>query len=291
MEFLADAMQYHDKRCLETFRTGGKFYGALQPSGNGRPVEPQADFDPLLVRMDCFERNQKVRRCGAAYAPSVCARACMWWQVLAKLKEDLHEAELLRLSLEDVEMGRMSGPFRAAEVDLAKAAVASRFNVEQGMRLCQCAANRMLVSLLLVAGTREDGSTKVRPIDHMTESLVNASTAQLEKLSTDTLDLLFEITRALRAGCEVHTTANVVQRAQLCFHFAWQEPLELFKADIDSAFRRLPLLPEHRAAATVAFKVQGEPMLFQHNAMCFGAVSSVCHWDRIGVTGMRVCKH
>ena len=56
-------------------------------------------------------------------------------QVLSKLKDDPHEGELVRLSDADVSLGRMSGPFEPEEIDLARAAVASRFGVEQGVLL------------------------------------------------------------------------------------------------------------------------------------------------------------
>ena len=55
---------------------------------------------------------------------------CM--QVLSKLKDDPNEDELERLSEADVLLGRMSGPYRPEDFDLAKVAVASRFSVEQG---------------------------------------------------------------------------------------------------------------------------------------------------------------
>ena len=61
-----------------------------------------------------------------------------------------------------------------------------------------------------------------------------------------------------------------------------QETLALFKADVDSAFRRVPIAAEYRKSAYVAFKHKGQPMLYRHNAMCFGAISSVYEWDRIG---------
>ena len=63
-----------------------------------------------------------------------------------------------------------------------------------------------------------------------------------------------------------------------------QVPLELWKADIDSAFRRVPLCPQQRQFATVAFKHKGEVLAYVHNAMPFGAIASVHAWDRIGIS-------
>ena len=56
----------------------------------------------------------------------------------------------------------------------------------------------------------------------------------------------------------------------------------MFKADIDSAFRRLPVAPTHRRYACVAFLAEGSLRIMRHNAMPFGAIASVVHWDRIG---------
>ena len=61
-----------------------------------------------------------------------------------------------------------------------------------------------------------------------------------------------------------------------------QDPLGLFKADISSAFRRIPLKPEHSEFAYVAFRSHEGVSFWQHHAMPFGAVSSVHHWDRVG---------
>ena len=67
----------------------------------------------------------------------------------------------------------------------------------------------------------------------------------------------------------------------MCAPFAGEVP-SLFKADVDSAFRRIPIAPEHRWAAGVAFKVNGQVHKSEHWAMPFGAVSSVFAWERIG---------
>ena len=61
----------------------------------------------------------------------------------------------------------------------------------------------------------------------------------------------------------------------------FQEP-GLWKADIDGAFRRIPVRPEHRWATAVAYMYRGVPMTSTHNGMPFGASSSVVAWHRIG---------
>ena len=56
----------------------------------------------------------------------------------------------------------------------------------------------------------------------------------------------------------------------------------LFKADVDSAFRRIPVLPQHRWACGVAFKMRDTIFTAQHYACPFGAVASVHAWERVG---------
>ena len=56
----------------------------------------------------------------------------------------------------------------------------------------------------------------------------------------------------------------------------------LFKADVDSAFRRFPLRPDHKWAATVVYSFRGKAMVSTHNACPFGASSSVHNWERVG---------
>ena len=76
----------------------------------------------------------------------------------------------------------------------------------------------------------------------------------------------------------------------------------LWKADIDAAFRRIPLKPEHRSgvvcihsvyrqlafvfghrwAAGVAYKIEEVEWVSFHTAMPFGATASVYAWHRVG---------
>ena len=56
----------------------------------------------------------------------------------------------------------------------------------------------------------------------------------------------------------------------------------LWKVAVDSAFRRIPLRPEHGRASWVAFMVAGCVYVSQHFACPFGACSSVHAWERAG---------
>ena len=93
-------------------------------------------------------------------------------------------------------------------------------------------------------GTRADGSTKVRAIDHMSWSVapdgvgayhtrkkqgqhsVNWCTVLPESIHHDHIDLLMIVVKKFRS--------------------MFNELPGLLKADVDSAFRRIPLQPNHR---------------------------------------------
>ena len=74
------------------------------------------------------------------------------------------------------------------------------------MRFCFC------------AGVKSDGSIKVRAVDDMSSSHVNDATRVLEKLTYDSLDLLFEVLQDLTESTQVIIVAfscagNSVTRA------------------------------------------------------------------------------
>ena len=76
---------------------------------------------------------------------------------------------------------------------------------------------------------------RIRAIDDCTASGINPCTPPSVKLRVDGID---PFVVAIRKRCDV----------------AIDLP-HLFKADIDAAYRRIPLAPEHRWAAAVAVKV------------------------------------
>ena len=66
--------------------------------------------------------------------------------------------------------------------------------------------------------------------------------------------------------------------------------LHPFKEDIDSAYRCVPVVPEHRWAAHVAFKHGDTVQVAGHLAMPFGASSSVYAWDRVGSAFVHIIR-
>ena len=135
------------------------------------------------------------------------------------------------------------GPTSAAdEVDLGAITLTPRFCIEQG--------------------TKADGTPKLRPVDDFSRSGCNAATFPGEKLVYESLD---------------HFLA-AIRMASVCLGIS----LSMWKADIDSAYRRIPVLPAHRQFAWVSFLCGGIARVAQHFALPFGSVASVHHWNRIG---------
>ena len=111
-------------------------------------------------------------------------------------------------------------------------------------------------------GINDDGNPKLRAVDDFSGSELNPCCRPGERLSTEGVDMLFQV-------CRLLVFLGIAMPA-------------LFKADIDSAFRRIPILPSHRWAACVAFLCDGVVYSSMHYGMPFGAVSSVHAWDRVG---------
>ena len=175
-------------------------------------------------------------------------------KLLKSIRSDALEKQILQCTLEDASKGRMSDPVPFGSIDTESVRVHPRFGVEQGVK--------------------PDGSVKVRPVDHFSWSAttqsrnkrkrdsVNGHTQVQEKMHHDHLDDLCPAIAVFieKCGCAPG----------------------LFKVDVDSAFRRIPLLPAHRWASAVAFMVDSAVMVSFHNAMPFGAVASVHAWERVG---------
>ena len=163
-------------------------------------------------------------------------------EILASLREDKHSQQLHELTMNDAKLYRMSQPILAANSDLRHVVLTPRFSVEQGLR--------------------PDGSLKIRACDDCTRSGVNCCVQACEKLRHDSIDCLFECCR------------RYVERVG--------HAPGLWKADIDAAFRRVPIAAEHRFASVVVYLLGGDAMASTHFATPFGAVASVHAWERVG---------
>ena len=107
---------------------------------------------------------------------------------------------------------------------------------------------------------RESG-WRTRVVDHKTESMINTATRPFDKLQHDDIDVL----------------AFIVT----CFLILGILP-KLWKRDISSAFRRVPIWAEHLDLAWVCWITAGRIWVAQHLGMPFGTVSAVYAWHRVG---------
>ncbi len=163
-------------------------------------------------------------------------------KLLSSLREDPHAAELLAQTQADVDLHRMTPLVHSDDADLHSIRLAKRFAVEQGRR--------------------PDGSVKLRAIDNETGAGVNPCCEPTERLRTDGADMLVALMQFF------YTVTCCVPH--------------IFKADMDAAYRRVPLRPADQWAAHIAFRVGLVTFISGHLCMPFGAVASVHAWDRVG---------
>ena len=100
--------------------------------------------------------------------------------------------------------------------------------------LAQCVVSRRFAR---VQGTRPDGTPKVRAVDDCTGSGLNGTAVPGEKLHHHHFDQLLHVAADVKA--------------------ASGDVPSLWKADIDSAYRRIPVLPEDRDLLHVAVAHEG----------------------------------
>ena len=120
----------------------------------------------------------------------------------------------------------------------------------------------LLSPRFVVEQLKEDGSVKLRMIDDFSRSGCNDAVRPCERLAYDGVDALFALSQQLMS----------------------LQPVELapWKADIDSAYRRIPVHEDDLWAAHVVFVSRGRIYVSRHNAVPFGATGSVHGWDRLG---------
>ena len=114
-----------------------------------------------------------------------------------------------------------------------------------------------------MTGVKADGTPKVRSVDDLTRSGCNPAAAVPEKLKYESLDELLEALRLISAACG--------------------KELDLWKADVNAAYRRIPVAREHQQFVHIVFKYKGQVIVAEHIGLPFGAVASVHHWERVGM--------
>ena len=278
LEALAKAINYHDVECIEMFRVGAPLVGVGALLVVGCPLLwfpfVRLGSYPLQVMglpTRCWMLPSVKMNCSACVTTSIamclqdCARINMPSSYCRLCTFPATILFVLALVLEacraDAACGRMTAPRELTLEDLVHANLSPRFGVEQGVR-SGFLLDVVLAGCVVVPGLMPDGSVKVRPIDDMSASMVNAATCAREKVSCDTLDLFFASMRRLKQLDD--------------------GPTKLWKADVDSAFRRIPIRVEHRQYARIVMQVGAELLTAQHLTMMFGSVGSVSAWHRVG---------
>ena len=87
-----------------------------------------------------------------------------------------------------------------------------------------------------------------------------------------------------------HDTVDVLAQVMSDFVDKVKAIPGLLKADVDSAFRRVPVAPEHRWACGVAFKCEQTIYISMHAACPFGAIASVHAWERVGAAIAHIAR-
>ncbi len=222
--------------CLLCVLPGAAMLGELTRSGVGVPLSVDYVKSATELKASCERSNQVLLR---------------------ELREDSNAAALLKQTREDAALGRMMEPVPVAQADLSHVLLNPRFGVEQ---------------------EKKDGSTKLRAIDHLSwspstadgagmerrptkkarkEASVNGYTAPAEKISHDTLDAL---AAALCKYVEVvGSVPGLIKVGRgFCHKFVHRVSCSSVQADVDAAFRRIPVAAEHRWACGVAIVVDGQ---------------------------------
>ena len=136
----------------------------------------------------------------------------------------------------------MTEPQDVSSLDLDSIVLARRFSVEQGVGA--------------------DGLPKIRAVDDESGNCVNSFCEPSEKLHHDRCDMFARLIALFAARSGV---------------LPW-----IFKCDVDSAFRRIPVNPAHRWLLWVVVKSSRGVLAARHNACPFGCTASVHHWNRVG---------
>ena len=240
---LGSVTGHGDMDCVSFFKHGAPAYGTLPCCGVGVPKDVPDAKSMEELRENCAESN---------------------WKLLNMLRESEHSAEIYEQTLAEAALGRMTVPRLASECDLDSFRLCPRFAVDQGVKADGTIKLRMVDNLSWSVpdssaySERADGWSKKR----RRVASVNGHTVVSETIKHDHLD---ELMLAIKD-----------------FHAKMEYPPALWKADIDSAFRRIPMMPEHWWACAIAFKHAGELWISEHRASPFGATSAVHAWERVG---------
>ena len=254
LEALAARVGWPDQGVFESLRSGFELVGSLEHTGVfAKDLRPGSDSVGSFVDSFKFLKPALLgkvasSRCGAL------------------------EREVWDKTLEEVQEGFLSGPFREEEVDsmLGPAWVpVRRFGVEQSSA----------------------GKRKVRPVDDYSENRVNSAFSYCDRIDLRALDELVAScrlwTRFMLGGgpLEVALSDGTILRGRL--HPSWSssrawQPL-VATLDLRSAYKQVPLAPSNRAFSVVSLKDPESSLvsLFVGRSLPFGSTSSVINFNRL----------
>jgi len=132
-----------------------------------------------------------------------------------------------------------------------------------------------------VVKEKEDGSKAVRPVDNFSWSSLDQNglgkTERKRKQKAASVNGFCAPTEDLHHN-HLDALLAYAQRFLLLIGIV----PGLFKADMDSAYRRVPIKAAHVWASGIAFLCGGQVWISIHKACPFGAVASVHAWERVG---------
>ena len=217
--------------------------GELALSGIGSPIDRDCVPSVDALRSSCLHSNTRL---------------------LAELREDGHAHGLVKATYDDAKLGRMSAPVPLEKDSplMQQVLMHPRFGVEQ---------------------ERVDGTTKLRAVDHFSWSPASGSGGAQGPASAKKARKAGSVNgHAAAAERMHHDTVDALVESLLHFKALMGTVPGLIKADVDSAFRRIPVASKHRWACGVVFKQSNQVLFSRHAACPFGALASVHAWERIG---------
>ena len=142
--------------------------------------------------------------------------------------------------------------------------------------LCQV---RFVPRFAVEQGLKPDGSVKIRAVDHMSWSRARTRGKKRCRKDMKAQSLNGHSVIPERVA---HDHLDCLEKMARSFWEAVGEVPGLWKADIDAAFRRIPLRADQQWAAGIAYVLDGAVWACLHKSMPFGASSSVYAWHRVG---------
>ena len=174
--------------------------------------------------------------------------------LLDTLPECEHGVALLRQMEADANLMRMSKPKEIAHASEVEFLLAPRFGLQQ---------------------EKPDGSCKIRPVDNFSWSRSGGRCKKRRKL--DSVNGEFHNERTIR-----HDNIHALGTCMRAFWTIVSVVPSLFKIDVDSAYRRIPVRPADWWATGIACKVDSSIFVAQHFTAPFGAASSNIGWEQVG---------